>query len=83
MALLFAMIRELVAAEKYVVGKHASERLEERGIIEWQAVAGLFDGILLIERPDAGPNPTVEVREFLPDGVELKVGLFRRKRTLT
>ncbi|NUQ63838.1 MAG: hypothetical protein HUU20_15280 [Pirellulales bacterium] len=25
---------------KYIVGQHASERLEERGIMEWQAVAG-------------------------------------------
>ena len=31
----FAGIRSLVAAEKYVVGQHASERLEERGIMEW------------------------------------------------
>jgi len=69
---LFSLIRDLVTEEKYVVGKHASERLEERGILEWQAVAGLEDGVLLAERPDAQPNPTVEVRESLPDGVEFK-----------
>jgi len=72
MGQLFALIRELVAEEKYVVGKHASERLEERGILEWQAVAGLEEGILLMERPDAEPNPAVEVRESLPDGTEFK-----------
>jgi hypothetical protein len=72
MGQLFSLIRELVAEEKYVVGKHASERLEERGIMEWQAVAGLEDGILLAERPDAQPNPAIEVRESLPDGVEFK-----------
>jgi hypothetical protein len=72
MGQLFTLIRELVAEEKYVVGKHASERLEERGILEWQAVAGLEDGILLAERPDAEPNPAIEVRESLPDGVEFK-----------
>ena len=72
MAQLFATIRELVAEEKYVIGKHTSERLDERGIMEWQAVAGLDDSILLVERPDAEPNPTVEVRESLPDGVEFK-----------
>jgi hypothetical protein len=72
MGQLFALIRELVAVEKYVVGKHASERLEERGILEWQAVAGLEEGVLIMERPDAEPNPAVEVQESLPGGIEFK-----------
>jgi hypothetical protein len=72
MGQLFETIRKLVDEEKYVVGQHASERLEERGIMEWQAVAGLEDGKLIAERPDATPNPTVEVRESLPDGTEFK-----------
>jgi hypothetical protein len=70
MGQLFATIRQLIAAERYVVGEHASERLDERGIMEWQVVAGLEDGKLVAERPDAIPNPTVEVRESLPDGAE-------------
>ncbi len=41
--------------------------------MEWQAAAGLDDGELIVERPDAMPNPTVEVRELLPDGTEFKV----------
>jgi hypothetical protein len=69
---LFDTIRHLVSEEKYVIGQHAAERLEERGIMEWQAVAGLEDGVLLLERPDATPNPAVEVRECLPDGAEFK-----------
>lgn len=69
---LFNTIRRLVAEEKYVVGQHASERLEERGIMEWQVVAALDDGELIVERPDAAPNPAVEVRETLPDGTEFK-----------
>jgi hypothetical protein len=72
MGQLFETFRQLVAEEKYVVGLHASERLEERGIMEWQAVAGLEDGELIEERPDATPNPAVEVRETLPDGTEFK-----------
>lgn len=72
MSQLFDTIRALVAEEKYLVGQHAAERLEERGIMEWQAVAGLDDGVLLVERPDATPNPAVEVRETLPDGTEFK-----------
>jgi len=40
--------------------------------MEWQAVAGLEDGQLIAENPSATPNPTVEVRETLPDGTEFK-----------
>ncbi|WP_369432160.1 DUF4258 domain-containing protein [Aquisphaera insulae] len=72
MGQLFDLLRELVDDGKYLVGSHAAERLEERGILEWQAVAGLEDGILIVERPEATPNPAVEVRETLPDGTEFK-----------
>lgn len=72
MGRLFDTIRQLVAEENYVVGQHASERLEERDIMEWQVVAGLKDGTLIGERPDAMPNPIVEVRESLPDGTDFK-----------
>jgi Domain of unknown function (DUF4258) len=72
MGQLFKTIQHLVAEEKYVVGEHASERLEERGIMEWQAVAALEDGELIAEKSRSKPNPTVEVREILPDGTEFK-----------
>ena len=72
MGQLLDLIRDLVGDGKYVVGKHAAERLEDRGILEWQAVVGLDDGILIVERPDAMPNPAVEVRESLPDGTDFK-----------
>ncbi len=72
MGQMFDLVRGLVDQGKYVVGKHAAERLEERGILEWQAVASVADGILIVERSDAKPNPTVEVREALPDGTEFK-----------
>jgi hypothetical protein len=69
---LFDKIRQLVAEEKYIIGDHAAERLDERGIMEWQAVAGLEAGSLMAERLDAVPNPVVEVQELLPDGVAFK-----------
>lgn len=72
MGQLFDVIRQLIAEERYIIGQHASERLEERGIMEWQVVAGVDDGGLIAERPDATPNPAVEVRESLPDGMEYK-----------
>lgn len=72
MGRLFAAIRKLVAEDKYVVGKHAAERLEERGILEWQVVAGVDDGELIVERPGDTPSPVVEVRETLPGGTVFK-----------
>lgn len=67
---LFQKIRSLVSAERYVVGQHASERLEERGFLEWQAVAGLDEGQCLRVDERSVPNPTVVVVEELPDGTE-------------
>lgn len=52
-------IREAVAEERYLVGLHAYERMIERGILEWQVVAGLADSRLEVERPRNTPNPTV------------------------
>jgi hypothetical protein len=72
MGQLFDTIRRLVAEEKYVIGQHASERLEDRGIMEWQVVTGLQTGELIAERPGSTPNPSVEVRQSLPDGTEFK-----------
>ena len=72
MGQLFQTIRQLVESDRYVVGQHAAERLEERGIMERQAVAGLEVGELICERPNAQPNPAIEVREELPDGTEFK-----------
>jgi len=40
--------------------------------MEWQVVAGLLDAELIAARPDAKPNPAVEVRTCLPDGTEFK-----------
>ncbi|MBN1508611.1 MAG: DUF4258 domain-containing protein [Sedimentisphaerales bacterium] len=81
MAKLFDTIRRLVAEEKYVVGEHAVQRLEERGILEWQAVYGLEEGELVLERPDDKPNPVVEVQERLPDGTEFKAVWSYLKRS--
>jgi hypothetical protein len=72
MGKLFGTIQRLIAEEKYIFGEHASERLVERGIMEWQVVAGIAVGELIAERPNATPNPTVEVRESLPDGTDVK-----------
>ena len=72
MGRLLDTIRRLVASGRYVVGQHASERLDERGVLEWQVVDGIQEGSLIVERPDAVPNPAVEVRQALADGTECK-----------
>ena len=72
MGRLFDTIRQQIAEERYVVGQHASERLEERGIMEWQVIAGIENSILIAERPNATPNPVIEIRESLPDGTAFK-----------
>jgi len=56
--------------------RHASERLEERGIMEWQTVAALADGEFDRRETKVKPNPTIEVRESLPMARNFKaVGL--------
>jgi hypothetical protein len=72
MGRLFDVIRDLVTEDKYLVKEHAAERLEERRIMEWQAVVGLANARLIGERAEARPHPTVEVLELLPDGTEFK-----------
>lgn len=72
MAQLFQTVCRLVADEKYLIGLHASERLDERGIMEWQVVVGMDDAELILERPHDEPNPVVEVRVSLADGTEVK-----------
>jgi len=69
---LYQTIRRLIAEEKYAIGEHAADRLEERGIMEWQAVTDVDDGELMAEKPRSRPNPVVEIRETLPDGTEFK-----------
>jgi hypothetical protein len=72
MGQLFAKIRKLVASGKYVVSEHAVERLEERGILEWQVVYAIEDGELMAERSNDKPHPVVEVNEVLADGSQVK-----------
>lgn len=72
MGKLHERIVESIRDEKYLVGLHAAERLEERGIIEWQVVAGAESGKLLAERIDTQPNPSIELQITLEDGTDCK-----------
>jgi hypothetical protein len=70
---LYDKIRAAVRDDRYVVGWHADERCEERGVATWQLVAGLPDAELLRERPRSEPNPSVVVRQTLADGTQVEV----------
>ena len=72
MGQLFELIRSLVLDGRYIVGDHAVERLEERGILEWQVVDGIERGMILAERINDMPNPSVEVRQMLADGTAVR-----------
>lgn len=78
---LFDEICRLVAEGRYLIGEHASERLWERGIMEWQIIAGMAEARLLTQRRLARPNPIVEMRVTLPNGDDCKVvwSLLRRE----
>src|SRR5262245_26819131 len=73
MANLWDLIREAVSDDRYLVSLHADERCEERGISDWQVLAGVIDGVLLEERPLDEPNPSVVSRQSLADGTEIEV----------
>jgi len=70
---LFDKIRAAVRDDRFIVSWHADERCEEREVTDWQIVAGLEDAVLIRERPTSKPNPSVVVRQTLPDGSEIEV----------
>jgi hypothetical protein len=71
MSVLWDKIRAAVIEERYLVSIHADGRCEERGITDWQVVAGVVDAEVEEERSSDQPNPSVVVRQTLPDGSEI------------
>lgn len=73
MGKLFDTIRQAVEEDRFGVSDHAEERLSERRVVAWHLVAGISSAILIAERPRSRPNPSVEVKQTLPDGSEVTV----------
>ena len=73
MGRLFEQIKRAVRQDRFLVAWHAAERCEERGVTDWQIVSGLREAELVRERTRSKPNPSVVVRQFLPDGSEVEV----------
>lgn len=65
-------IRFAVSQERYALSVHATEKLRERRIPEWQVASGLASARLIMERPGSLPNPSVEVLVSLADGTPVK-----------
>lgn len=72
MARLTALIRDAIDKGDYVLSKHATERLRERRITEWQVAVGAASARVLCERPADRSNPSVEMEQTLPDGTRIK-----------
>lgn len=72
MGALFERIKGAVLENRYLIGAHAANSLDDRGIPEWQVVEGISSGWLMRERPQDAPNPSVEVQQVLPDGTPIK-----------
>lgn len=73
MGKLFDKIQAAINNGRYLVSWHADERCEERGVSDWQIIAGFADANLLRERPRSKPNPSVVVQQQLADGSEVEV----------
>jgi hypothetical protein len=72
MGRLFEQIKQAVREDRFLVGWHADERCEERSVTDWQIVSGLEEAELVRERPRSKPNPSVVVRQLLPDGTSIE-----------
>jgi hypothetical protein len=72
MGQLATKVQSLVAADRYIISEHASERLIERGFLEWQVIDGTLTGAPHRERPSNRPHPAVEIVGALPDGTGFK-----------
>lgn len=73
MIALYDRIKAAVLDDRYLVSWHADERCEDRGVTVWQVVSGLEQAVLVRERPQSKPNPSIVVRQDLPDGSEIEV----------
>ena len=72
MGKLFNKIQAAIHNDRYLVSWHADERCEERGVSDWQIIAGFTDAELIRERPKSKPNTSVVVRQELADGAEIE-----------
>ena len=88
MGKLYGNIRDAITDDRFLVSWHADERCEERGAAVWQLVADFDDAQPVRERSASKPNPSIVVRQELPDGSEVEaiwawMGQSRRAKLVT
>jgi hypothetical protein len=68
-----ALIQTGIQQARFLVSLHASRRLRQRQIPLWQIEAGVSDWVVIEERPDDLPNPSIVVEQTLQDGTTVTV----------
>lgn len=68
---LWSSIRQAVAEQRYYIGVHTDNQLGDRGVDAWHVAAEIGTARLRAERPTSKPNPTVIVRQALPNGEDV------------
>ena len=68
-----SLIQSGVLEPRFLVSLHASRRLRQRKIPLWQIEAGVKDWVVIEERPDDLPNPSIVVEQSLQDGTTITV----------
>lgn len=62
------LIRSAIRDGRFAVSQHAQRRLRQRQIELWQIEAGVDDWVVLEERSDDLPNPSIVCQQTLADG---------------
>jgi hypothetical protein len=70
---LFKQIRQAVLEDRFVASWHADEQCEEREISILELVVSIGGAELIRERPRSKPNPSVVLRQVMPDGRPVEV----------
>jgi hypothetical protein len=63
-------IRDAISDDRFLVSRHASRRLRERGATAWQVIDATLMGRAHRIQVDAEPNPKVLFQLLLADGSE-------------
>ena len=67
------LIQSAVREGRFAVSHHAHRRLRERRIELWQVKVGMDEAVVVEERPQDQPNPSIVTQQALADGTTVVV----------
>ena len=67
------LIQSAIQNGNFSISIHARQRLRQRKISLWQVETGVDNWIVLEERPQDNPNPSIVCEQSLPDGAKIIV----------